>query len=154
MQIWALHLYWKRDSDTCVFLWILRTLNVYAASHISIFVRNASKWSKKMTSSPTPCHMRHSQNLGKIDSFLKPVLNTFIFCILIVGWGRGLLKRGLVFVSDLGDVLIVGRSIIHQSKSWYYLGPFQPSKVERFATSNKHFWCFVSEHLASWKKSM
>ena len=29
---------------------------------------------------------------------------------------------------DLGEVLI-GESKIHQSKSWYYLGPFQTSKV-------------------------
>ena len=31
--------------------------------------------------------------------------------------------------TDLGEVLI-GESKIHQSKSWYYLGPFQTSKVE------------------------
>ena len=34
---------------------------------------------------------------------------------------------------DLGEVLIVGRSRIHQTKSWYYLGPFQTSKVKLFA---------------------
>ena len=30
------------------------------------------------THTHTPCHMRHSQNFDKIDSFLKPVLNNFI----------------------------------------------------------------------------
>ena len=43
-------------------------------------------------------------------------------------WGRGLLMRGLVLCIksiDLGDVLIVGSSRIHQSKSRYYLETFQ-----------------------------
>ena len=43
---------------------------------------------------------------------------------------------GLVFYIksiDLEGVFIVGRGRIHQSKSWYYLGPFQTSKVEPFA---------------------
>ena len=81
------------------------------------------------------------------------------------------MKRGLVsYVKsvDLGDVLIVGRSRIHQSKSWYYLGPIETSKVEIFLkivfgykslkffykklpidASNKHILCFVSEDFAS-----
>ena len=74
---------------------------------------------------------------------------------------------------DLEDVLIVWRTRIHQSKCWYYLGPFQDgiSKEELFAkivfgykpstffvkssnvdfklvpkdASNKDFLCFVSE---------
>ena len=45
-----------------------------------------------------------------------------------------LLKRGLVFCSksiDLEEVLLkVGESMIHQSKCWYYLGPFQTFKAE------------------------
>ena len=67
--------------------------------------------------------------------FLKPVLNMYVLLNSIVWWGRGVLKRGLVFCIksiDLGDVLIVGRRI-HQSKSWYYLGPFQTSEVELLA---------------------
>ena len=49
---------------------------------------------------------------------------------------RELLKRGLVFCSksiDLEEVLLkVGESMIHQSKCWYYLGPFQTIKAELF----------------------
>ena len=83
----------------------------------------------------TPCHLRHSQNFDKIDSFLKPVLNVFILHNSIVGWRRGLLKKGLVSYTksiDLEKVLIVGRRRIHQRKSWYYFGPFQTSKAELF----------------------
>ena len=43
----------------------------------------------KMTTPPTPYHMRHSQNFRKIDSFLEPVLGVFIPSNLIVGWGEG-----------------------------------------------------------------
>lgn len=32
------------------------------------------------------CFMRHSQIFGKVNSFLRPVLDIFIFCNLIVGW--------------------------------------------------------------------
>ena len=35
---------------------------------------------------------------------------------------------------ELGDLSIVKGSRIHQSKSWYHLGPFQTSKRELFAT--------------------
>ena len=55
----------------------------------------------KMTPHPTPLHMRHCQIFGKIDSFLKPVLNIFILRILIVRWENGLLKRGMYFTSNL-----------------------------------------------------
>ena len=75
---------------------------------------------------PTPCHVRHSQNFGKIDSFLKPVLNIFIVGNIFVEWVRELFKRGLVFriiCKDLGEVLIVVGSRTHQSESWPYLGP-------------------------------
>ena len=68
--------------------------------------------------------MRHSQNFDRIDSFLKPDLDIFILHNFIVGWGRGLLKKGLVFCIksiDLGEILVRGSSI-HKSKSWYYLG--------------------------------
>ena len=58
--------------------------------------------------------MCHSQNFDKIGSFLKPVSNIFILGNLIVGWGRELLTRGLVFsiksieLSNLlGEVLLV-----------------------------------------------
>ena len=74
---------------------------------------------------PTPFHMHHSQNFDKINTFLKPVLNIFIFYILRVQLRRGLSKRELLFCIksiDTGDVLIFGRRRIHQSKNWYYLG--------------------------------
>ena len=56
--------------------------------------------------------MRHSQNFDKTDRFLKPVFKIFILRNLIVGWGKGLLKKGLVFCIksiDLGEGLICGR---------------------------------------------
>ena len=56
--------------------------------------------------------MRHSQNFDKTDRFLKPVFKFFILRNLIVGWGKGLLKRGLVFCiksTDLDEGLIFGR---------------------------------------------
>ena len=105
----------------------------------------------KMT--PTPCHLRHSQNFGKIDSFSKTVSNIFILRNSIVGWGRVLLKRDMISCikpTDLTDVLIVGGSRIHQSESWYYLGPFQASKVEPFAKivfGYKPLTFFVNFHL-------
>ena len=78
----------------------------------------------------TLCHMRHSPNFEKIYSFLKPVLNIFILRNFILGWGRaGIFHRYI----DLGNILIIGRSRIHQRKSWYYLEPVQISKVEVFA---------------------
>ena len=84
-----------------------------------------------------PCHIRHSKNFDRIDGFLKPYLDIFILFNLVVGWwGRGLLKKGLVFCIksiDLGEMLIVTGSSILKSKSWYYLEPFQTHKVELFA---------------------
>ena len=73
---------------------------------------------------PTPCHMRHSQNFDKIDSFLKPVLNIFIPCNLMQAGGGDCKRGGWYFVSNLQ---------IHQNKNWHYLGPFRISKVELFA---------------------
>ena len=50
---------------------------------------------------------------------------------------RELLKRGLVFCNksiDLEEAFLkFGESMIHQSKCWYYLGPFQTFKAELFA---------------------
>ena len=60
--------------------------------------------------STTRCRMRHSQNFDKIDSLLKPVLNIYVLGNLIVGRGRGLIKRELVFCIksiDSGKVLTV-----------------------------------------------
>ena len=37
--------------------------------------------------------MCHSHNFDKIDSFLKPVLNIFIFGNLIVEWGEEVIKE-------------------------------------------------------------
>ena len=101
----------------------------------NIIESDASSW-RKQDDPSTPCHIRHSQNFDKIDSFLNPVLNIFILRNLIVWLGGRLLKRGLVFCIlsiDLEEGLIVGRSTIHEAKSWYYLGPFQTFKVEIFA---------------------
>ena len=63
--------------------------------------------------------MRHSQNFDKIDSFRKLVLNIFVLYNMVLGWGGVLFKKGLVFLVksvDFGEVLIVTRSSIHQSK--------------------------------------
>ena len=75
--------------------------------------------------------MRHSWNFDKIESFLKPVFKTFILHNLIIGWEQDVAKRGLVFCIksiDLGEVF--EDNLIHQNKTWYYLGPFQISKVK------------------------
>ena len=40
------------------------------------------------------CHMRHSQNVDKTDSFLKPVLNICVLGSFIVGWGEWVNKEG------------------------------------------------------------
>ena len=118
------------------------------------------------------------QNFDKIDSFLKLVLNIFILGNFIVGWGEGFMKVFCIRSIDLGDVKS-WESRMHQSESWYYLGPSQTSKVEFLAeivfgynpltffvkSSNldvwldpyirgfqKHFLCFVSEVLHLGKK--
>ena len=68
----------------------------------------------------------------KIDSFLKPVLNISIIGNLIVGWGGWVIIEGADILHQIfrfsGGVNIWGR--IHQSKSWYSLGPCQTSKVD------------------------
>ena len=88
----------------------------------------------KQDDSPTPCHLHHSQNFEKIDSFLKSVLNICILGDLIVGWG-GWVKKWAGILHQIfrfnGVVNIWGR--IHQNKSWYSLGPSQISKVDFFA---------------------
>ena len=50
--------------------------------------------------------------------------------------GKGTIKEGdgifhQIYI-DLEEVLKVGESSIHESKSWYYLGSFQTFKVELF----------------------
>ena len=83
-----------------------------------------------------PCYMFHSQNFNKNNSFLEPVLNIIVLRNVIRGWGRGLLKRGWYFASNIDlEVFKVGESSIHQSKSLYYLGLFQTFKVELSAKS-------------------
>ena len=80
--------------------------------------------------------MRHSQNFDKINSLLKLVLNICILGNLIVGWGERVIKEGVGILHQIyrfgGGVNIWG-SGIPESKSWYYLGPSQTSKVEFFA---------------------
>ena len=46
---------------------------------------------KMITFPPAP---PHPLLYDKIDSFLKPALNTFILSNLIVGWGEGVIKEG------------------------------------------------------------
>ena len=51
--------------------------------------------------------------------------------------GKGTIKEGdgifhQIYI-DLEEVLKVGESSIHQSKSWYYLGLFKTFKVELLA---------------------
>ena len=83
----------------------------------------------------TPCHLRHSQNFDKIDSFPKPVLSICILGNLIVGWGEWVIKGGTGILHQIsrfsGGINIWDR--IHQSKSWYSLRPSQTSKVNFFA---------------------
>ena len=81
------------------------------------------------------CHMHHSQNFDKTDSFLKSVLNISILSNLIVGRGERVIKEGVGILHQIyrfsGGVNI-WQSRIHQSKSWYYLVPSQTSKLEIF----------------------
>ena len=71
--------------------------------------------------------MCHSQLFDKIDSFLKPILKTFILRNLILGWGKVVIKKKAGILHQIyrsrGGV-IIGVSRIHQNKSWYYLGSF------------------------------
>ena len=102
-------------------------------SHISISDAMLHNDANTMPpTSHTPCHLRRSQNFDEIDSFLKPVLNICILGNLIIGWGGWVIKEGAgilnqIFRFSLG-VNVWGR--IHQSKSWYSLGPSQTSKVD------------------------
>ena len=84
---------------------------------------------------PTSCHLCHSQNFDKIDSFLKLVLNVCIIGNLVVGWGGWATKEGAGILHQIfrssGGVNIWVR--IRQSKRWYSLGPSQTSKVDFFA---------------------
>ena len=111
---------------------IYETSDIKGESHINFRTQcvtiTQTRWS------PTPCHMRYFQNSGKNYSFLKLFVSIFILDNLIVGWVRGLLIKGLAFCIksiDLGSVKSSG-SRIYQSKSWYYLGLSQTSKVEFF----------------------
>ena len=69
-------------------------LIIRGRSHISFrkqcVILMQTRWHPRF---PTPCHMRHSQNFDKINSFLKSVLNIFILGNLIVGWAEGFLKE-------------------------------------------------------------
>ena len=113
-----------------------QTVSFSAESYINFCTQCAIMTQTRRPPS-TPSHLGHSQSFDKIDSFLKSVLNILILCHLIVGWGVGVIKEGDgVFVSNLQiqrRCLKVGESIIHQSKCWYYLGPFQTLKAELFA---------------------
>ena len=59
---------------------------------------------------PSHFQMRHFQNFGKINVFLKPVLNILIPVNLIVGWGEGVIKEraGILHqIYSLKEVFIV-----------------------------------------------
>ena len=69
--------------------------------------------------------MRHSQNFNKIDSFLKLVLNIIILRNVIARWEEGIINEG---AGILHQIYRFGGG--NQSKTWYYLGPFQTFKAE------------------------
>ena len=89
--------------------------------------------------------MRRSQIFDLLSSFPKLVVNIFILRNLIVGWGRELLRRGIVLCIrsiDLEEVLIARGSRIYQNKSWYYLESFQNSKVRKLLSAiTCQFFC-------------
>ena len=112
------------------------------------------------------------------QSFLKPVLNIFIFRNFILGWGEVVTKERMVFCIksiDLWELLIVGGSKIHQNKIWYYSGLIQTLQKLFSAISRQHFFvksfnldvwlvsweacnkhfilCVFSEDFASWNKA-
>ena len=94
--------------------------------------------------SPTPCHIHHIQNLDKIDTFLKPVLNIFILGNLIIEWGEGVIKEGAVILNQI--YTNSWGSKIEQIKNCYYLGPSQTPKMVFFAEivfGNKPLTFFV-----------
>ena len=76
----------------------------------------------------------HSQVFNKINRFLKPVLNIFILRKLKMREVNIKNRTGIFhqIYKFSGDANSCG-SRIHQIKSWYYLGPFQISKVDFFA---------------------
>ena len=80
------------------------------------------------------CHLCHSQNFYKIDSFIKLILNICILGNLIVGCGGRVIKEG---ASILHHIFRFSGGIywgmIHQSKSCCSLEPSQKSKVYFFA---------------------
>ena len=67
----------------------------------------------KMTS---PLHIRHSQNIVKINSFLKIVLNICIIGNLVVGWGEWVIKEGAGILDQIyrfsGGANICGSTIV------------------------------------------
>ena len=65
--------------------------------------------------------------------FLKSFLNIWIVGNLIVGWAERVIKQSAGILHQIYRFSVgvnICRSKIHQSKSWYYLGPSQISKVE------------------------
>ena len=74
--------------------------------------------------------------ISKINSFLRSVLNICILGNLIVRWGEWVITEGVGFLYDIykfSGGVNTWSSRIHQSKTWYYLGPSQTSKLEYFA---------------------
>ena len=64
---------------------------------------------------PPPLHIHHSQNIDKINSFLKIVLNICIIGNLVVGWGKWIIKEGAGILDQIyrlsGGANICGSTI-------------------------------------------
>ena len=126
------------------------------------------------TSLPHPsCHMSHSQNFDKVDSFLKSVLKICIFGNLIVGWSDWVVNNGTGILHQIyrfsGGVIIFGGigfikvrvSIVWSSQTSKAKVVFGCKPLTFFVKSSslniwlgciRHFLCFASEDFASWKK--
>ena len=78
----------------CVFSFILQSHFIFIISPVAVYSKTV--YHNDVNKTSPPCYMCYSWNFYKIHSFLKPVLNIIVFCKIIVGWGRGLLKMGAV----------------------------------------------------------
>ena len=99
-------------------------------------IMTQTAWPPPPPTTPDPCHIHHSQNFDRIDSFLRSVLNICILGNLIVRWGEWVITEGVGFLHHIykfNGGVNTWSSRIHQSKTWYYLGPSQTSKLEYFA---------------------
>ena len=145
--MWNILLFMQYQSPNVLYLQlvlaVLDNFTVRGEPHIGFHwqcvIMTQTRWP------PTPCHIRPSQNIHKIDSFLKHVLNICIIGNLFVGRGEWVIKEGASILHQIdrfsGGVNING-SRVHQSKSWYYLGPFRTSKVGTFCGNCFRLYAF------------